>query len=648
MSVPRVRIDFGGGLEDVALPYNWREIKFQALFTDEFPSSQLQSILFEWRGPVAIKINKYFTDGLLFGTGIGEGIPLEISVGVPEVKFNVIIDLTHPSTEFEPDIVKTAIKRIGSIDWFSDLLESITFNLLSITPIPGFKTIIGLPNSGAKYSYKQVPYVVTIPEDLFQAISMIMEEYSLISALKTNISITSADISDFAKDLENLIDDGIGALMLVEDTVVMILDIAFDIFLVGAIVGNVEMMVNQYGLCKKYKYAMLVRDHISAVIDYINFIGAGGYPTITWKSSIFSDPASGYYDLTLMPKKILKENSSISFDVLHGGKATRGTEIGIPNTYGYYDYDAKRFLSEILRVFNAKATFIGNELNIEELHFFNNHAGVQLPNVDKPGFNFNWPLPNGTNWQELAWYYRIAFAIDSMEERTSIVYTGTSCAVTIQPLIVKNVANIIPPKSQNITFDFSLAKRKQYLNVMENVVNDILKTIKPIHDKLADVTSTLSGLVGGGSVKEWPTDPLSGLIGCMEVSGDQWEEPKLFIGNQVSAYNIIDGSVMDEWQIHPLNSIIVNAFAIMEVFHGKNLATRGNQWVKYKNKRMPIGSNQFNAILNNNVFNTADGKFGKFDKANWHISDDELQDMDYQINHTYTKNIYETISIDGS
>lgn len=671
MSVPRIRIDFGSGLEDVALPYNWAQIKFEVVFTDEFPSSTLQSILFEWRGEVAGKIIKYFNDGLTGGTGIGEGIPMEVSIGNPLVTFPVIINLADASMSMETEIVKAPIKRVASIDWFHDTLEGITFTLLEDVGL------IGLPGSGAKYTYKKTPYVVTIPTDIPQAIMLLMEEVSLFTHAEAALKETTKSIKKLTTDFTVLSSDPLPAAVPITfgnclgDVLSVGFDVVFDTVLGLSIIKSTEMIINQFGIVKKYKYCMTVRDQINSVMDYINSLGVS--VPMSFKSTIFTNPSSPYYNLTTMPKKSLRENSSLlmNLDIFKsGGVINRGTEVDVDNTYGYYDYDAKRFISELNEIFNAKGSIIGNVFNIEEVHHFNKVAAFQLPNTDKPEYNYNWPAPNGTNWSELNWYYRIAFGIDSMDERTSIVYTGTSCAVTIQPKLVKNQINILAPTSKDITFAYSLAKRKEYLNVIENVVNDLCNVVSPTYNLIVDLINgfitginIVADLVSLAEIKPLPLIPYNflknELIGCMETSGDQWEEPKLFIGTDVGG----------DWQIHPNNgannnNIYVNpnvpastpyrgqgyvsAFAFMQQFHGLNLATRGNQWLTYARKTFPIGSKNFITIINNNIFTTADGKFGKFDKLLWVPADDEAQDVEYKINQKYTNNLVETISIDGN
>jgi len=685
--IPRIRIDYGTGLQDAALPFNAEEIAWESIFTSQFPSATLKAVLFEWRGDTAKKLNAYFDAGMTGGDGVGEGVPLEVTTGNPPIKYNCVINLADISISREPEIFKAPIKLVGSIDWLSDTLESITYLLLQQTPLPAkgslpaYPAIIGLPGSGAKYTYKMVPYVVTVPTDWVQAINLILQEYAMLTALIKAINDTTTDITNIsAGSATDTAEAGLFTASEVGFIAALVIQIVYDAILIIAIIGNIEMLLNQFGLVKRYKYAMTVRDEVNAAIDYINNLGAG--PAYTFSSSIFNTPGQPYYNLSLMPRKSLKETSTLTKAMLTGGPITRGTEINIPNTYGYYDYDAKKLVQQTCEVFNAKGYLFGNNFSIEEIHHYNNKASYNLKNVDKPGYNFSLPKPDTTNWSELAWYTRRAWMLDSMDERTSIVYTGTSCSVTLQPKIVKNQLNIIAPGSDNKTFPFALAKRKEYLNTIELIINDIINVVvAPVNLYISGVNALISGinavlsLFGASpiaSLAYLPTNILYGLIGCLEVSGDQWNEMKMFLGTPVggSGAKNLEGVYQNaDWQIDPNNGannngVWVNpnagtgtkypgegwmsAYALMQQFHGLNLATRGNQWLIYKGKRFPMTSKDFLTILGNNVFITADGKFGKFDKLLWKIFRDEAQNVDYRVNAQYTNNLYEILSVDGN
>lgn len=89
-----------------------------------------------------------------------------------------------------------------------------------------------------------------------------------------------------------------------------------------------------------------------------------------------------------------------------------------------------------------------------------------------------------------------------------------------------------------------------------------------------------------------------------------------------------------------------SAKSLMEDFHIKN--TMGeNQYLIFKDKTFKIGMTEYLKIHDNNVFQTADGKWGKFDKIVWDLHNDKAIGVDYRIKERYTNNFTTTITTDG-
>lgn len=673
--IPVFEIDFSGtgkNFQVVPPPRNWQAIRVQLSFTNEFPSSTMKSINFEWVNENYINIAQYFQAGTTGGQGVGEGLPLQIYVMGSSPKlyvFQGVIDLSSQNTTYQQGVITAPVKKIGSIDWFNDTAAGVTFTLLSQTSLGSYSTIIGAPGSNSKYFYKRVPYTVTIEDDIPQTIILLLEEFAMGQHLYASIKDTIAAISKLSADsATDAVQLGTSTPSVVGDIIVLIAQIAYDLTLILALVENLLMLYNQFGLNIKYKYAMEVRDIVNAGFDYINSLGTLPF-NLTFNSSILTDQSSPYYHLTLMPKKILKENVSWAITLL-SGPIQRGTEIGVPGTYGYPDVDLAQVLKQLGTVFNAKGYMVGNVYNFEEVHYYNNIAAFKVPNTNKPGYNLPWPAPYTLNWSECAWNYRVAFGTDSMDERTSIVYTGTSCQVTLQPKTVINTLNVLPPGIIDITFPYALAKRKEYLSLVQNVVNDIVNVfdaaingfVSAINGLINAINSVVTAF-GAPAIKNLSYVSMNtiknSLIGCLEVSADQWELPKLFIG----------AASGNDWKIDPNNGAnnngvynnpnlpsstpylgcgYVSSYALMQQYHGKNLLTRGEQWKIYKGQTFPLCPNDFNYITNNNILTNPQGKNGKFKTLEWTLYNEIAEDVEYRVNEIYTNNLYETIAVDGN
>ena len=72
-----------------------------------------------------------------------------------------------------------------------------------------------------------------------------------------------------------------------------------------------------------------------------------------------------------------------------------------------------------------------------------------------------------------------------------------------------------------------------------------------------------------------------------------------------------------------------------------------NQWLIFKDKKFKFGKSDWNAVSNNNVLVTSDGKIGKFEKIIWDLHNDIATDVTYRIKQKYTNNYTLKTSTDG-
>jgi len=89
-----------------------------------------------------------------------------------------------------------------------------------------------------------------------------------------------------------------------------------------------------------------------------------------------------------------------------------------------------------------------------------------------------------------------------------------------------------------------------------------------------------------------------------------------------------------------------SAKQLMTDFHIKNTLGE-NQYLIFKDKTFKMSMADYLQINNNNVFVTADGKWGKFDKIMWDLHNDKAIGVDYRIKEKYTNNFTTTITDDG-
>lgn len=88
-----------------------------------------------------------------------------------------------------------------------------------------------------------------------------------------------------------------------------------------------------------------------------------------------------------------------------------------------------------------------------------------------------------------------------------------------------------------------------------------------------------------------------------------------------------------------------SAEALFNDFHYLNIIDN-NQWLIFKDKTIKFGVSDYLKVYQNNVFTTANGDIGKFDRIVWNIQGDEAT-VDYRIKKQWTNNYLTTISTDN-
>lgn len=626
---PTFQLNFGSGFAPVPPPANWKATRLEGLFTSPVPSATIQSILYEWDGANAIQINQYIAGGISGSTpGILEGPGCRIYVGTLLIG-NYCIDLANAATLIECDVIKAPLKVSGNVDWINDN-GYFTYAYLA--------TPIGLGGAGliTASDYKKTPYCITTIPDGPQLTMLMLEEYVMVQQCSKEIT----DLTKLGEQLAGGATTEVATLAttsadLAADILECVEEVAYIVILGAGIASTTKQIFDQIVQVKKYKYCMRVEDLFKKACQFIN---------IPFSSSIFA-AGSPYHDLTIMPKKIIIPKPGQSVLSVFNRPAD---ENGNPLSYGYYEGTFKQMMEQVGLVFNAKPNVLNGALTFEEIHNFLIQSGFILPPVGPGDYTANYPDPHGVNASELSSTYDLHYSLDQTDENTVHQYGGTSCQVLIQPKTVNNNQNLLLPGLTDIELPFAAAKRKEYLSFVEQKLASLLNAVFNIFNAVISIINTVIGalntIIGwfGGNGTTIPSIPLLPTVGVkvgfLELSNDSFETQKIFIGQNVGG----------DWMVHPNNASLMAAATLIQNFHGKNLLSRGNQYLLYKQKRCAMCASDFLSILNHNLFKTPDGKIGKFDKILWNPHEEQAESIDYRIQETWTNNYNETIIIDGN
>lgn len=631
----KFEMNFGSGFVPVDQPLNYQAIQIELIWTSLNPSATLQSITFEWGGSTAKKINDYFKAGLTGGAGIFEALATRITVCTsPLIVIDTALALPLPATEFECDIVKCPIAKSGDTDWFEERAGGFSFKFLSSLGVGAPGRIVPAND------YKLVPYVLSEIPDYTQAMIIgvslfitIKELYDATTKLIQWINQLSADIVTLAASV------GIFSANVIADLINVVLYLIYLFLIIFALIVMIITLFDNIIQRKKYKAAMRIEDCFKRGCEYMG---------LTFQSSIFQ---SGIYkDATVMPKKMVIPDPNNPLTVFQRPEDESDNFPNNAEVHGHPDQTFLEFVNEMKIAFNAEGKVVGNKYIFEEKHAFLNVAAYTLPNIGEPGYTYNYPAPFGTNASELKANTIVSFQIDESDRNTLHNFRGNNCEITLSPNVIINQKNVMLSGLDRIAIPYALAKRKEHLTLPETLLDFVISNL---FNFVNFVTGNINGLINvinnvisvvGGSGFSIPTIPalpaniINNRIGWLLLSNDSFVIPKMFIGVQVGS----------DWEIHQFNEVNMSGNMLMQLFHGKNLATRGNQWLLYKDKTFPFCCKDYVIIVNNNVFTTADGNKGKFERLIWDIHNERAINVDYRVNTNFTNNLKEQISIDGN
>ena len=643
------KLDFGNGFVTVAPPVNHAAIKLDIIFTSQKPSASIQSINFEWIGETAKSIIKYKNQGMTGGRGIGECIPMQIvpcyklitSGGVATIqvdfKVDLMLDLGSDAARFECDRVQCPILQSGRIDWLSVAAESVSYWYLASANVGG-----GVPGKINYSDYKKTPYCINFIPDGMAIVTLLLTEFmvvwqlaELIRGLKERVEALVVYVAQTA-----IITSG-AILQLIFRIIEIVAYLIYIFFLLKLFIQLIkdiaDNILKPFPPKKIYKLCMREEDI---------WIRTANYFGLNFSSTIYA-PGSPYRDATEMPQKIVMPAEYQPFNLLSVFDRPYD-ENGNQKSYGHPDGTCKEFMERMMIKYNAEIRIDNNTLYFEERHFWDVTDPYQIPNVDEIGYTFNLPDPHGTNFHELPPSYLLKFQMDTSDLNTVHFYKGTSIHVMVNPIIVGNVKYLTNGQAVWIELPYALAKRKQFLNPIEQRINSIINGmngfISVMNQFVTTVIGTLNAVIQffGGDGFDIPQigllQTLDNRIGWMELSNDSFTIPKTFIGTNVGG----------DWELHPDSQAIMSAVGLFNNFHGKQLATRGNQYITYFDKRFGFCCTDVAKIIKKNVLITPDNKKGKFTKLSWWLENELAEGVDYRIRQDFTTNLKETIIIDST
>ncbi|MBU3681641.1 MAG: hypothetical protein FGM16_06855 [Flavobacterium sp.] len=633
------QMDFGNGFQICGSPMNAAGIQLRVIFTDQHPNATIEGTDFEWVGQDAINLMNYYRGGLTGGRGVYEGVGLRIfgcssNNNAPLMFFDGYIDLASPQAKFECDKVTAPCKETGRVDWLNDICRAIDFNFLAKLPLNSAGRIV------PSVDYKLTPYCINSIPSYTQEMIMYISEFMLLKELYDVTKTIAQYINELLGDTSTAVATvGAASGTLIATIAKVVLYVTYLFLIIVAIVNMTKALISGVIQTKKSKACMRAEDMFKRICQYFG---------LNFASTILQQGT--YKDTTWMPQKNVIPDLTNPLNVFKRPQDESVNFPNNPNVHGHYDGNCSDFIATMCQVFKAEIKILGNTLYFERWNYWNNMAQWKIPNSGAIGYTYNLQDPTMTNAAELPSNYLLMFATDQSELCTLERYAGTSWAATVSPLTIYNKKRLTHQNGVEVRLPCALAKRKEYLSKVEKLLNGVINVL---YGFVNAVTSLINGLINGinaaiqffggqpatlGTIPQLPTNILNNRIGWLEVSGDSWSMPKIFIGRQAGS----------DWVIHQNNELYMSADQLAINFHGTVLATRGNQQLIYKNNTFKFCCDDYVKIINNNVVFDPLNRVAKITEFVWDLKNEQAVDVEYRVFTNFTNNLKETIVIDGN
>lgn len=602
-------------------PANHKEFTMELNFDHNDPDAKVVATN-NWRfvNERAQEINDYKDAGLTGGTGVQEGMPLDIilSDGTETYTIRQFLDL-RTATFSDSDIECTAQLR-GKNDWFNNVVDKASMQYIH-------EKTSYLPKS----SFISMPYVINSIPNYKEAFIAGLSIFVMTQALQKTVTDITAAISETVNPLQ--------AATIIRVAMLVVYGAALLLALIKLIKDLIDLLIQPV----KYHSCCLVKTQMIAAANFLGF---------EFKSTIFDDPV--WSRLCIMPAKLNNPQSKQNTKLLGFLLPDKDTQVG------YYDGTPGDLFRAMITFFHGKFLFEGNVLRFERSDYTTSSPAYIIPDIYQPYYRIN--------ADELKSNVLIEFQTDAALDKNTIQpFNGNLCQVITSPKTVINKDCNLIAGYEPSSIPFARAARKVQLNEIENlvstfltiigtiinalisVVNRVINTINKISDFIDKIGKVLKliGVDVSIDIPSIPTIPSTNLdkilndrIGMMMLETDYFQVPKVFIFKQ--------GATDRENKIDPINDTVVNATYLYNNFHFVDsfvpTAARpnANQWKKKRIERVPFSWQDFKKVKNNNRIFDAEGKVAKITSLKWNVWE-QLADIDYMVNELHTKNLQQTI-----
>jgi len=631
--------------------FNWQDITIQADYVNTqggvYPTPVVNIPSMEFTGDAAVMINNWIQNGINGGVGgIFNGMPIQLlSCGI--VVFEGYLNLASSDVEIQCDIVKVPLVNLFMADDINSKIDSFRFEYLADPSVNIITTADFIP----------VPYLNQKKVNPAEVVITFLSIYALSKELYEAIcNLTNAIGQITGSSTTTTASQGIAAANLIADIAYGVLILAYIVAILASIVTLITKLIDAFYPAVKRKYGMYTRELMKKACQYLG---------MQFESSIFTDPASPYYNEVTMPAKRaygFKSTPIVPF-------VAQIDEIySSDKSYGYFDGTFGDLLRLNMDKFNAaiKVEDVNGvkTLRFERRDYWQDQIAISIPDIRERDAD-----PHGTNAAEIFANYYITYTPDYTDENTIDEYDGTSASMHLS---INNIAdekyNLLK-NNKEIRLPVAKGCRKEYLTDVEEALDFLLQIYEGLVNTIGALVYVISlglnaiisviNLVGANI----PTIPLiqpanfSGIqnrIGVLMISSNYFEIPKTFIVDPKDDYKVLNISKLLESPMtlmnNPRDITALNNMGWNEGFHsidfGQNEYGGFNQYYIYRQKTIPLCCEDFVSLLNKNIIQTYDGLPAEIMNLNWNQYN-QTATIDYRIKKQFAANLTPKYIYDG-
>jgi len=529
----------------------------------------------------AEKARSYLVGGLNGSTnGYFEGLDLQMQQNGVNV-FDGYLDFLTDFEIVDPTTVKSRIKKHDGYDNFRDRASGVTYGYLESINLIGNNDYINIPY----INEKDFNYI----EFAFLSFSI----YTVIKDLKTLIQQAVYDVGIVAADVAGGVTGAAAGIIM--SSAIVVVNAAIAVFMIILLTNLILEMVRYIISPIKYHKGIMLQRLVEIGCNYLGH---------SYNSTIADLGTVG-----LMPSKT-GVNKDTTQNKLINGIVINQPGVGYPSTadFGYTVWEAIELVN---KTFYAEFTI---KNGVVQQHVINSSWWLQ---------NSSYVLPPilqesiVTNANELISDKIIVFKTSPKDSNSLENFLGHTYEIRTRPISVSDNRNVLMNGFGRVDIPYDLGNRKNTLNNLELFALELFDRIEDFLNFFGS-NSNLTGFI-------------TQRIGVNMLETDLVDVPKLM---KLTGNNRLQANNRTVW----------SAKYLYDNYHNQGsfvLNNSGNQYLLYKNVRVPFGFTEFNQLTQNSYFSDSDGRLCKVEQIVWNVSQDFAL-IDYRVKEKYTANLQET------